>query len=494
MPYILSLVTFLPLIGALAIFVARLTSKNADAAAPAARWIALITTLVVLAVSVVMVAGFNPADTGYQFVEFAPWFAGASYHLGVDGISVLFVLLTAFLMPICILASWKSVETRVVEYMIAFLVLETLVIGVFTSLDLFLFYIFFEGTLVPMFLIIGIWGGQNRIYAAYKFFLYTLLGSVLMLLAMLWMAHEAGTTSIPELKRFAFDPAVQPILWLAFFASFAVKMPMWPVHTWLPDAHVQAPTAGSVILAGILLKLGGYGFILFNVPMFPQASEMFRPLVFTLSVIAIVYTSLVAWRQTDIKKLIAYSSVAHMGFVTLGIFAGNDVGMQGAIFQMISHGLISGALFLCVGVVYDRMHTREIAFYGGLTSRMPWYAAIFLMFTMANVGLPGTSGFIGEVLTMTGAYQASTWAALVAASGVIFSAIYALTLYRAVMFGEITNPKLETITDIDKRELLLFVPLIVGTIWLGVHPASVLDYTGPAVEALTSAYRAAIGG
>lgn len=494
MPYILSLVTFLPLVGALVILGARLASKNQDAAAPAARWIALITTLVVLGVSVALVAGFDPSNTSYQFVEFAPWFAGASYHLGVDGVSILFVLLTAFLMPICILASWKSVSTRVVEYMAAFLILETLVIGVFTSLDLFLFYIFFEGTLVPMFLIIGIWGGQNRIYAAYKFFLYTLLGSVLMLLAMLWMAHTAGTTSIPELKKFAFSPAVQPILWLAFFASFAVKMPMWPVHTWLPDAHVQAPTAGSVILAGILLKLGGYGFILFNVPMFPQASEMFRPLVFTLSVIAIVYTSLVAWRQTDIKKLIAYSSVAHMGFVTLGIFSGNDVGMQGAIFQMISHGLISGALFLCVGVVYDRMHTREIAFYGGLTSRMPWFAAIFLMFTMANVGLPGTSGFIGEILTMTGAYHASTWAALVAASGVIFSAVYALTLYRAVMFGEITNPKLQTITDIDKRELLLFVPLIIGTIWLGVYPAAVLDYTGPAVEALTSAYRVAIGG
>ncbi|MBN9464189.1 NADH-quinone oxidoreductase subunit M [Brevundimonas sp.] len=494
MPYILSLVTFLPLAGALAILIARLSSKSQDAAAPAARWIALITTLVVLAVSVVLVAGFDPKNPAYQFVEFAPWFAGASYHLGVDGISILFVLLTAFLMPICILASWKSVEKRVVEYMIAFLILETLVIGVFTALDLFLFYIFFEGTLVPMFLIIGIWGGQNRIYAAYKFFLYTLLGSVLMLLAMLWMAHTAGTTSIPELKRFAFDPAVQPILWLAFFASFAVKMPMWPVHTWLPDAHVQAPTAGSVILAGILLKLGGYGFILFNVPMFPQASEMFRPLVFTLSVIAIVYTSLVAWRQTDMKKLIAYSSVAHMGFVTLGIFSGNDIGMQGAIFQMISHGLISGALFLCVGVVYDRMHTREIALYGGLTSKMPWYAAIFLMFTMANVGLPGTSGFIGEVLTMTGAYRASTWAALVAASGVIFSAVYALTLYRAMMFGEITNPKLETIKDVDKRELLLFVPLILGTLWLGVQPGVVLDYTGPAVEALTSAYRAAIGG
>ncbi|HRO32340.1 MAG TPA: NADH-quinone oxidoreductase subunit M [Brevundimonas sp.] len=493
-PNILSLVTFLPLVGAGVILVAHLLSKRGEAAAPAARWIAMATTLVTLGVSILLVAGFDSSNPAYQFVERYQWFAGAQYHLGVDGISILFVLLTAFLMPLCILASWNTIKTRVVEYMIAFLVLETLVIGVFTALDMFLFYIFFEGGLVPMFLIIGVWGGQNRIYAAYKFFLYTLLGSVLMLLAMLWMAHETGTTSIPALKEYAFDPAVQPLLWLAFFASFAVKMPMWPVHTWLPDAHVQAPTAGSVILAGILLKLGGYGFILFNLPMFPQASQMFQPLVFGLSVIAVVYTSLVAFRQTDIKKLIAYSSVAHMGFVTMGIFAGNDTGVQGAVFQMISHGLISGALFLCVGVVYDRMHTREIAFYGGLTSKMPWFAAIFLMFTMANVGLPGTSGFVGEVLTMTGAYQASTWTALIAASGVIFSAVYALTLYRNVMFGEITNPALKTITDIDRRELILFLPLIVGTIWLGVYPAAVLDITGPSVEALTSAYRAAIGG
>ncbi len=492
MPHILSLVTFLPLLGAAAILGARLLGKGD--AAPAARWIALGTTLVVLAVSVLLVASFDPSNPAYQFVERYVWFAGAQYHLGVDGISILFVLLTAFLMPLCIIASWKTITDRVVEYMICFLVLETLVIGVFTALDLFLFYIFFEGTLVPMFLIIGIWGGANRIYAAYKFFLYTLLGSVLMLLAMLWMANTAGTTSIPALKEYAFSPQAQTLLWLAFFASFAVKMPMWPVHTWLPDAHVQAPTAGSVILAGILLKLGGYGFILFNLPMFPLASQMFAPLVFTLSVIAIVYTSLVAFRQTDMKKLIAYSSVAHMGFVTMGIFAGNEQGVQGAVFQMISHGLISGALFLCVGVVYDRMHTREIAQYGGLTSRMPWYAAIFLMFTMANVGLPGTSGFIGEILTMTAVYEVSTWTALVAASGVIFSAVYALTLYRNVMFGEITNPAMKTITDIDKRELLTFVPLIIGTIWLGVYPAAVLDYTGPAVEALTSAYRAAIGG
>jgi len=491
-PFILSIVTFLPLVGAGLILLARLMGKG-DAAG-AARWIALVTTLAVLAVSAVLVAGFDASSAAYQFVERYVWFAGAEYHMGVDGISILFVLLTAFLMPICIIASWTTIKDRVVDYMIAFLVLETLVIGVFTALDLFLFYIFFEGTLVPMFIIIGVWGGANRIYAAYKFFLYTLLGSVLMLLAMLWMAAEAGTTSIPALKEFDFPAYAQPLLWLAFFASFAVKMPMWPVHTWLPDAHVQAPTAGSVILAGILLKLGGYGFILFNLPMFPLASQTFAPLVFALSAIAIVYTSLVAFRQTDMKKLIAYSSVAHMGFVTMGIFAGNDQGVQGAVFQMLSHGLISGALFLCVGVVYDRMHTREIALYGGLTARMPWFAAIFLLFTMANVGLPGTSGFIGEILTMTGVYQVSTWTALFAASGVIFSAVYALTLYRNVMFGEITNPAMKAITDVDKRELLIFAPLILGTLWLGVQPGLVLDYTDASVRALTTAYQLAIGG
>jgi NADH-quinone oxidoreductase subunit M len=491
-PFILSVVTFLPLVGAGLILLARLFNKaGADSAA---RWIALLTTVVALVVSAVLVASFDPSSAAYQFVERYAWFAGAQYHMGVDGISILFVLLTAFLMPICILASWNTIKDRVVDYMIAFLVLETLVIGVFTSLDLFLFYIFFEGTLVPMFIIIGVWGGANRIYAAYKFFLYTLLGSVLMLLAMLWMWHEAGTTSIPALKEYAFSAQAQPLLWLAFFASFAVKMPMWPVHTWLPDAHVQAPTAGSVILAGILLKLGGYGFLLFNLPMFPQASQTFAPLVFALSAIAIVYTSLVAFRQTDMKKLIAYSSVAHMGFVTMGIFAGNDQGVQGAVFQMLSHGLISGALFLCVGVVYDRMHTREIALYGGLTARMPWFAAIFMLFTMANVGLPGTSGFIGEILTMVGIYEVSTWTALFAASGVIFSAVYALTLYRNVMFGEITNPAMKAITDVDKRELLIFAPLIIGTLWLGVQPGLVLDYTAASVEALTTTYRAAIGG
>ena len=491
-PYILSVVTFLPLVGAGLILLARLLNKaGADSAA---RWIALATTLVTLGVSAVLVATFDPSSAAYQFVERYVWFVGAEYHMGVDGISILFILLNAFLMPLCILSSWNTIKDRQIEYMIAFLVLETLVNGVFTSLDLFLFYIFFEGGLVPMFLIIGIWGGKDRVYAAYKFFLYTLLGSVLMLAAMLYMAATAGTTSIPELANYHFDANTQILLWLAFFASFAVKMPMWPVHTWLPDAHVQAPTAGSVILAGILLKLGGYGFIRFNLPMFPHASHVLAPLVFGLSVVAIIYTSLVAFRQTDIKKLIAYSSVAHMGFVTMGIFAGNVLGMQGAIFQMISHGLISGALFLCVGVVYDRMHTREIAFYGGLAERMPWYAATFMLFTMANVGLPGTSGFIGEITTMAGTYQASTWTVFLAATGVILSAVYALTLYRNVIFGTIKNPALKAIEDLDWREVVVFAPLIAGTLWLGVYPAAVLQITESSVTAVVSTYQAAIGG
>ena len=413
--------------------------------------------------------------------------------MGVDGISVLFVLLTAFLLPVCIAASWKSIENRVLEYLIAFLILETLVIGVFCALDLIVFYLFFEGQLVPMFLIIGVWGGKNRVYAAYKFFLYTLLGSVLMLAAILAMASIAKTTSIPELLAYHFAPQVQILFWIAFFASFAVKMPMWPVHTWLPDAHVEAPTAGSVILAGILLKMGGYGFLRFSLPMFPYASHYFTPLVMTLSVVAIIYTSLVAFRQVDIKKLIAYSSVAHMGFVTMGIFSGNALGVQGAIFQMLSHGVISGALFLCVGVVYDRMHTREIAFYGGLTSRMPWYAATFMLFTMGNVGLPGTSGFVGEILTMTGAYHASTWTVLFAASGVILSAVYALSLYRRVMFGEITNPKLMAIDDLNWREVAIFAPLIFGTLWLGLQPGVVFSLTEASVDRLVDAYKL-IGG
>jgi len=491
---LLSLTTFAPLVGVAVILVARAIQGPGAKTDTLAKWIALATTVVAFALSLVLTLQFDAKNPGFQFVEDIAWFGGLHYRMGIDGISVLLVLLTAFLLPICIVASWKSVDKRVVEYLIAFLVLETLVIGVFCALDLVLFYLFFEGGLVPMFLIIGIWGGKRRIYAAYKFFLYTLLGSVLMLAAILAMISIAGTSSIPELMTYKFAPWLQTWLWLAFFASFAVKMPMWPVHTWLPDAHVEAPTAGSVILAGILLKMGGYGFMRFSIPMFPNASEMFQPLVFALSGIAIVYTSLVAFRQTDIKKLIAYSSVAHMGFVTMGIFSGNAAGEQGALFQMISHGVISGALFLCVGVVYDRMHTREIAFYGGLTNRMPHYAFVFLLFTMGNVGLPGTSGFVGEILTMTGVYKASTWTAIVSATGVILSAMYALTLYRRVMYGEITNPELKTIKDLDAREILLFAPLIIMTLVLGIYPNLVFNLTASSVDGLVGAWRAAVGG
>lgn len=492
---ILSLTTFTPLIGVAAILLLRAFRSHEDAQTiRAVKWITFVTTLATFGLSLLLVGQYDPANPGFQFLEDHAWFAGIRYRMGVDGISILFVLLTAFLMPICIAASWNSIDKRVPAYMVAFLILETLVIGVFCALDLVLFYLFFEFGLVPMFLIIGIWGGKNRVYAAYKFFLYTLLGSVLMLAAILVMIGVSGTSSIPELMNYKFDQNLQTWLWLAFFASFAVKMPMWPVHTWLPDAHVEAPTAGSVILAGILLKMGGYGFLRFSLPMFPLASDLFTPLVFALSVIAVVYTSLVAFRQTDIKKLIAYSSVAHMGFVTMGIFAGNAVGVQGAIFQMLSHGVISGALFLCVGVVYDRMHTREIAFYGGLVNRMPWYAAIFMLFTMGNVGLPGTSGFIGEITTMVGVYEISTWTAVVAATGVIFSAVYALTLYRRVIFGEITNPALADITDLDWREVAIFAPLIAMTLYLGVYPAAVFDLTQASVDNLAAVYRAAIGG
>jgi NADH-quinone oxidoreductase subunit M len=490
---LLSLTTFLPLVGVAGILAMRLISGGDEAAsARSARWIALVTTLATFALSILLVCRFDPHAAGFQFTENASWFAGVNYRMGVDGLSVLFVLLTAFLMPLCILGSWSSITNRVVEYMIAFLVLETLVIGVFCALDLILFYLFFEVQLVPMFLIIGVWGGKNRVYAAFKFFLYTLLGSVLMLAAILYMIGVAHTSSIPELLAYKFPAQVQTWLWLAFFASFAVKMPMWPVHTWLPDAHVEAPTAGSVILAGILLKMGGYGFMRFSIPMFPAASWQFTPLVFTLSVIAIVYTSLVAFRQTDIKKLIAYSSVAHMGFVTLGIFSGNLQGEQGALFQMLSHGVISGALFLCVGVVYDRMHTREIAFYGGLVGRMPVYAAIFMLFTMGNVGLPGTSGFVGEILSLTGTYGAATWAAIVAASGVILSAVYALSLYRRVIFGTIVNNALAAIEDVTAREVLVFAPLIAATLILGVQPKLVFDLTDTATKGLVTGYHAVV--
>jgi len=479
---ILSLVTFLPLVGALLILLIR---DDGDAARRNIRNVALLTTVFTFAVSLLIWIYFDNAEAGFQFVEKSAWLdSGISYHMGVDGISMLFVILTTFLMPLCILASWESVEKRVKEYMIAFLILETLMVGVFCALDIVLFYVFFEAGLIPMFIIIGVWGGKRRVYASFKFFLFTLLGSVLMLLAIMAMFWQAGTTDIPTLLAYDFPANMQTWLWLAFFASFAVKMPMWPVHTWLPDAHVEAPTAGSVILAGILLKMGGYGFLRFSLPMFPLASEFFAPLVFAMSAIAIVYTSLVALMQEDIKKLIAYSSVAHMGYVTMGIFAMNEAGVQGAIFQMLSHGLVSGALFLCVGVVYDRMHTREIAAYGGLVNNMPKYAVAFLIFTMANVGLPGTSGFVGEFLTLFGIFQVNTWVALIAATGVILSAAYALWLYRRVVFGALTKESLKGLFDLSGREKVVLYPLIILVIFYGVYPAPVFDATTASVKAL----------
>ncbi|EEZ32763.1 proton-translocating NADH-quinone oxidoreductase, chain M [Brucella sp. NF 2653] len=487
---ILSTVTFLPLVGALLIL---LIKDDSEASRRNIRNVALLTTVFVFILSLVVWAGFDNSNPGFQMVEELDWMgSGISYHMGVDGISVLFVVLSAFLMPFCILASWVSVEKRVKEYMIAFLILETLMIGVFCALDLFLFYVFFEASLIPMFIIIGVWGGKRRVYASLKFFLYTLLGSVLMLIAIMAMYWQAGTMNIVELLQYNFPASMQTWLWLAFFASFAVKMPMWPVHTWLPDAHVEAPTAGSVILAGILLKLGGYGFIRFSLPMFPLASADFAPFIFTLSVVAIIYTSLVAMVQEDMKKLIAYSSVAHMAYVTMGIFAANEQGLQGAIFQMLSHGIVSGALFLCVGVIYDRMHTREIAAFGGLVNNMPKYAVAFLIFTMANVGLPGTSGFIGEFLTLFGVFRVNTWVALFATTGVILSAAYALWLYRKVIFGALDKESLKALLDLSPREKLILYPLVALTIFFGVYPTPVFNATAGAVNALIRHYDAAL--
>jgi NADH-quinone oxidoreductase subunit M len=483
---VLSVTTFLPLVGVVLLMVLR---GDQEGIKRNSRVIALWTTIATFVVSLFPLFAFDPSNTQFQFVENFNWLGGTSggpinYRMGVDGISLPFVVLTTLLMPFCILASWRSIQTRVREYMIAFLVLETLMVGVFCATDIVLFYLFFEGGLIPMFLIIGIWGGVRRIYASFKFFLYTLLGSVLMLIAIMAMYWQAGTTDIAVLLKHSFPVQMQTYLWLAFFASFAVKMPMWPVHTWLPDAHVEAPTAGSVILAGILLKMGGYGFIRFSLPMFPAASEYFAPLVFTLSVVAIVYTSLVALMQEDIKKLIAYSSVAHMGFVTMGLFSMTDQGIQGAMFQMISHGIVSGALFLCVGVIYDRMHTREIAAYGGLVNRMPWYALALMVFTMANVGLPGTSGFIGEFLTLVGTFGVNTWVAFFAAFGLILSAAYALWLYRRVVYGALEKSSLAGIADLTGREFVILAPLVVLTVYFGIYPKPILTMSEAAVSNL----------
>ena len=488
---ILTLTTFLPLIGALAILLIRGDGKIV---ARNARATALWTSLATFVVSIFLWVGFDNSTADFQFVEKVSWIPsfGINYHMGVDGISVFFVLLSTFLTPICILASWESIQHRVKEYMIAFLVLETLMVGMFCALDFILFYIFFEAVLIPMFLIIGIWGGQRRVYAAFKFFLYTLTGSVLMLIAILAIYFEAETTDVPTLLKTALDPRMQLWLWLAFFASFAVKVPMWPVHTWLPDAHVEAPTAGSVILAGVLLKMGAYGFLRFSVPILPYATEYFTPLIYTLSVIAIVYTSLVALAQEDMKKLIAYSSVAHMGFVTIGIFTLTFQGVQGAVVQMISHGVVSGALFLCVGVIYDRIHTREISRYGGLVERMPKYALVFMVFMLASVGMPGTSGFVGEFLILVGAFQVNTWVAALATTGIILGAAYMLFLYRRVVFGKLEKEDLKAILYLSPREIAIFAPLIVVTIWMGVYPAPFLEVMDASIANLIEQHKTAM--
>ena len=483
-PPLLSLTIAMPLFGAL--IIAWIRDEDEAIVARNARNVALWTSMITFILSLFLWTGFDSSTAEFQFVERRPWIDGydISYHLGIDGISLLFVLLTTFLTPLCILASWEAIKDRVKEYMIAFLVLETMMVGVFVSLDLVIFYLFFEGTLIPMFLIIGIWGGPGRVYATFKFFLYTLLGSVLFLLAIMAMYQAAGTTSIPSLMAFDFPFETQRWLWLALFASFAVKVPMWPVHTWLPDAHVEAPTAGSMVLAGVLLKFGGYGFLRFSLPMFPEASAYFTPLIFSLSIVAIIYTSLVALAQEDMKKLIAYSSVAHMGFVTIGLFTVNTQGVEGAILVMLSHGFVSAALFLCVGVVYDRMHSRMIKSYGGLVHRMPLYAFVFLLFALASVGLPGTSGFVGEFLTLVGAYRVSTWLALLATVGIILGPAYMLWLYRRVIFGDLTKDELKDILDLNPREIAIFTPMILLVMLLGIYPEPFLEVIRVSVENL----------
>lgn len=485
---ILSIITFLPLLGV--VFILMTKGENADRnARNAALWVTVFTFFA----SLILWFNFDKTTAEFQFVEKTSWLGdNINYHMGVDGISILFVMLTTFIMPFVILAGWNSIKTRVKEYLIAFLILETLMIGVFCALDLVLFYLFFEGGLIPMFLIIGVWGGARRVYASYKLFLYTLLGSVLMLLAMLYMYFQAGTTDIPTLMQHGFDVKAQIWLFLAFFASFAVKMPMWPVHTWLPDAHVQAPTAGSVILAGVLLKMGGYGFLRFSLPMFPVASVELAWLIYTLSVIAIIYTSLVALMQQDMKKMIAYSSVAHMGFVTLGIFTFNVQGIEGAIMVMLAHGLVASALFLCVGVIYDRLHTREIERYGGLVNIMPKYAFVFMFFVMASAALPGTGNFVGEILVLIGLFKVSIWAAFFAATGMVLGAAYMLWLYRKVVFGELVRQDLKAMLDLDRREILIFAPLIFFTIWMGIYPSTFMDFMHVSVENLITNHQAAL--
>ncbi len=488
---ILSAITFLPLVGAAIILFVR---GDQEVVARQSRLIALWTTGFTFVLSLLIWIQFEPSTSAFQFEEHFDWLPQyrISYHMGVDGISMLFVILSTFLTPLCILASWDSIQKMVREFMIAFLILETMMVGMFCAMDMVLFYVFFEAVLIPMFLIIGVWGGGRRVYSAFKFFLFTLTGSVLLLVALLAMYFQVGSTDIPTLMAAKFSPEMQTWLWLGMFASFAVKVPMWPVHTWLPDAHVDAPTAGSVILAGVLLKMGGYGFLRFSLPMLPEASHYFAPLVFTLSIIAVIYTSLVALVQSDMKKLIAYSSVAHMGFVTIGVFAATQQAVEGAIFQMLSHGVVSGALFLCVGVVYDRLHTREIGRYGGLVNNMPKYAFAFMVFMLASVGLPGTAGFVGEFLVLAGTFQVNTWVALLAATGVILGAAYMLYLYRRVVFGELTKDDVKAMLDLEPREIAILAPIILVVMWMGVYPMSFLSVMDESVANLLKNYHDAL--
>jgi len=486
---LLSVITFLPLIGGLII----IFIKDDQNSSKNIRWAALSTSLFTFLLSCIVWLQFDYFNSSYQFVEKVTWFNdfNFNYHIGVDGISLFMLILTTFLTPLCILASWTNIEKRVKEYMLSFLILETLMIGMFLAIDILLFYIFFEAVLIPMYLIIGIWGGVRRIYASFKFFLYTLLGSVLMLIAIIVIYRNTGLMNIEALQGNFFKKETQIFLWLAFFASFAVKIPMWPFHTWLPDAHVEAPTAGSVILAGVLLKMGGYGFIRFSLGMLPEATYYFTPFIMTLSIIAIIYTSLVALAQVDIKKLIAYSSVAHMGIVTIGIFLVNHQGLEGAMMQMISHGIVSAALFLCVGVIYDRMHSREIDFYGGLVNKMPVYSTVFMIFMLGSVGLPGTSGFIGEFLVIVGAFQFSSFVVIGAATGIILSAVYMLYLYKRIIFGSLDNEKLSMILDLNFREKLILIPLALVVILIGIYPNLFLDPMRNSIEIIISNYQIA---
>lgn len=478
---LLSILVFLPVLGMILLAALPMRTENGIRNG---KVLALLVTLVNFGFAACMLSGYDASINGFQYVEKASWWAslGLTYHLGVDGISLWLVMLSAFLMPICILCSWNNIQTRVKEYLISFLLLEAMMIGAFVALDTILFYVFFEGILIPMYILIGVWGGPRRVYASFKFFLYTLLGSVLMLVALIAIYLQTGSTDITQLMIADIPAEMQTWLWLAFFASFAVKMPMWPVHTWLPDAHVEAPTAGSVILAGVLLKMGGYGFLRFSLPMLPLASIYFAPMVMGLSVVAIIYTSLVALAQTDMKKMIAYSSVAHMGYVTLGLFSLNQQGIDGAMFQMLSHGIVSAALFLCVGVVYDRLHTRDLGRYGGVVNVMPRYAVVFMVFMLASVGLPGTAGFVGEFLSLLGAFKANTFFATLAASGLILGATYMLWLYRSVIFGPLDKDDVKTMSDLSFREIVLFIPLVVLVFWMGIYPSAFMAPIAPAIQ------------